>query len=93
MQELAAAPTVLAPILSEPVGPGAGTSLGFASSLAGLAFLGAAAADSLNSRRRFVRLALAGNVLNHAAHLSNVVRGLSPALFGAGVGSGGMIAI
>lgn len=61
---------------------GAGVLISFLSVFAGLALFGIAFVESIRARRLMIRLTIAGNVCNAAAHLTNSIRGDAPGYTG-----------
>jgi len=61
---------------------GAAVLISFLSIFVGLALFGIAFVESARARRLILRLMVAGNVLNAAAHLTNTIRGDAPAYTG-----------
>ena len=88
-------PSVLKWVLNTPPHASASVLLAFLSCLAGLGFFGGAFVESLEAKRKFVLLAIAGNVINFSAHFFNFLRGDSPVslVILAAVGIFAMIAV
>lgn len=65
-------------LLTEPLSAAAGVLVGFGSMLGGLGFGAAAFATGRSAQRAVVAAAIAADVVNFAAHATNVMRGDSP---------------
>jgi len=68
--------------LSPPPLPGAAMIIASLCVFAGLALFGIAFVESTRSRRVMIKLVIAGNILNAAAHLTNTFRGEAPVYAG-----------
>lgn len=88
-----AAPSASGILLAEPLSAAGGVLAGFASLLGGLGFGAGAFAETRRARSAVVAAALLADVVNFAAHATNVARGDSPGwlLAVAGLGTGAFL--